>query len=228
MSTSSPVQAYQQKAVYWYDGRMGGVAALEFLAGHRTLDFLNTIEGRLAPRPEDLLRSPDDLAIWGSRAGLIAPPSPLGRTVAAEFAAAIELRFQLTQLLDARVDGHTPDPANLDAVARQVAAAYDAGTLSQVDGTLTWSWQPTAIATIHHRVAAGAMDLLGRPDLPRIGRCAGDGCGWFFLDGSKRHNRRWCSMRACGQDAKSAGRRDRVSKTSPPIARFCERAAPAM
>jgi predicted RNA-binding Zn ribbon-like protein len=29
------------------------------------------------------------------------------------------------------------------------------------------------------------------------------GCGWLFLDTSKNHSRRWCSMDACGNQAKA-------------------------
>ena len=33
-------------------------------------------------------------------------------------------------------------------------------------------------------------------DVARIGAC--DGCGWLFLDTSRAHARRWCSMSVCG------------------------------
>ena len=42
-----------------------------------------------------------------------------------------------------------------------------------------------------------------------IRQCPGDHCGWFFLDSTKRGNRRWCSMSECGQEAKTAQRRAR-------------------
>jgi predicted RNA-binding Zn ribbon-like protein len=52
-----------------------------------------------------------------------------------------------------------------------------------------------------------AVDLLGRDTTPRLKQCPGDRCGWFFLDTTKRGNRRWCAMSECGQDAKTARRR---------------------
>ncbi|MER8265415.1 CGNR zinc finger domain-containing protein [Streptomyces griseus] len=45
---------------------------------------------------------------------------------------------------------------------------------------------------------AGAEELLGGDGLGRIRRCAGPGCGWFFVDRSRSGSRRWCSSRDCG------------------------------
>jgi predicted RNA-binding Zn ribbon-like protein len=33
--------------------------------------------------------------------------------------------------------------------------------------------------------------------------CAAEDCGWLFLDTSKNHTRRWCSMKSCGNRAKA-------------------------
>ncbi|MHB1433466.1 MAG: CGNR zinc finger domain-containing protein [Streptosporangiaceae bacterium] len=49
----------------------------------------------------------------------------------------------------------------------------------------------------------------------------GDACGWYFLDVTKRGNRRWCSMSDCGQDAKVARRRATRTRdlAGPPVTR---------
>jgi predicted RNA-binding Zn ribbon-like protein len=192
--------------------RVDSIADLELVAGHPALDFLNTVEDRLGPRPADLLRSPPDLAAWGAHAGLLTGRA--GRGARGEFAAALQLREHLTALLDARVAGRPPPAVDLRALAAAVAAAHAVGTLMQKDeGTLCWRWDPRALATVRHTVATAASDLLAGPQAVRIGQCAGLGCGWFFLDTTKRGNRRWCSMRDCGQDAKSARRRDATRAT---------------
>jgi predicted RNA-binding Zn ribbon-like protein len=181
---------------------------VEMIAGHPALDFLNTVEDRLGPHHDDLLRGPTDLAAWGKHAGLLTGDGGRGRDARAEFAAALGLREHLTALLDARLAGRPASIADLRAVAREVAAAHVAGELVQeADGTLCWQWDPGALATVRHTVANAASDLLAGAAAARIGQCAGVGCGWFFLDTTKRGNRRWCSMRDCGQDAKSARRR---------------------
>jgi predicted RNA-binding Zn ribbon-like protein len=189
-----------------------GTVDLELIAGHPALDFVNTVDDRLEPEPQDLLGSPAELAAWGELAGLLSGHlTGLDRPAArAELADAVALRDHLTALLDARADGRAAGKGHLEALARAVADAYAAGTLvdgDEGDGGLRWRWDPAALATVRHTVAVTANDLLGGPEAARIGRCPGPGCGWFFLDTTKRGNRRWCSMRECGQDAKSARRR---------------------
>jgi predicted RNA-binding Zn ribbon-like protein len=184
---------------------MASVANIELLAGHPALDFLNTVDDRLSPRPDDDLGDGRDLTAWGVASGLLENPTPPGE---AEFAAAIALREHLTALLDARAAGRPPAAADREALAREVADAYAAGSLEQDSvGDLRWRWDPSDPATIRHRVATAAVELLGSQAAGRIGRCDGEECGWFFLDTTKRGNRRWCSMSGCGQDAKSARRR---------------------
>jgi predicted RNA-binding Zn ribbon-like protein len=194
---------------------MLSIADLELVAGHPALDFLNTVEDRLGPDPDDVLRAPADLGAWGRHAGLLTETAGRGRGEPAEFAAALELREHLTALLDARVAGRPTHAADRRGLARAVAAAHAAGTLEpKPDGALSWRWDPNALATVRHTVATTAVELLATPGADRIGQCPGPGCGWFFLDTTKRGNRRWCSMRDCGQDAKSARRRA-VSRSVP-------------
>ena len=190
---------------------MGTIADAELVAGHPALDYVNTIDDRLTTDPADLLREPGDLSTWGVRAGLLAEGPRRGQTDRDEFVAALALRDHLVALLDARVSGDPAPAADRRALAQAVAAAYAAGTLEQVDdGTLGWRWDPCDLATVRHVVATTAAQLLAGPAAARIRRCDGAGCGWFFLDTTKRGNRRWCSMQECGQDAKSARRRERA------------------
>jgi predicted RNA-binding Zn ribbon-like protein len=185
---------------------MASVADIDLLAGHPALDFLNTVDDRLSPRPDDYLHDAVDLAAWGVAAGLLEdPPAPADDD---ELAAAIALRAHLTALLDARAAGRPAATADREALARAVADAYAAGSLEQdPGGGLRWRWDPSELATVRHRVATAAAELLASPAADRIGRCDGQECGWFFLDATKRGNRRWCSMSDCGQEAKSARRR---------------------
>ncbi len=187
------------------------VAELELNSGNLALDFANTVEDRLNERPEDLLRTPADLAEWGAMAGLLEEAQePIRGGV--ELGKALELREHLTALLDQKLDGHAFSPRDLAALAVIEADADLAGILEQgEDGLLIRRWDPGSLATVRHMVASVAVKLLSSPAADRIGRCAGAGCGWFFLDATKRGNRRWCSMRDCGQIAKSENRRARRS-----------------
>ena len=186
---------------------MAPISQIERVAGNTALDFVNTIEDRGGPQCRDFLTGPADLAEWGATTGLIdagaTAPDP-----DSEFAATLELRELLASILAARLAGRAPAQRDLSALASALAAAHTAGALApDEEGRLRWRWDRGDLASVRHAVATAAYDLLASPTAARIGICDGPVCGWFFLDTSKRGNRRWCSMRECGQDAKSAQRR---------------------
>jgi len=55
----------------------------------------------------------------------------------------------------------------------------------------------------------------GRPDRFRV--CANETCRWVFFDSSSTGRRRWCDMRTCGNRAKAARHRARVSTMPEPL-----------
>ncbi len=186
------------------------------MAGHVALDFVNTAEERGHPDAGDVLRAAADLRRWGERYGLLcaaADASDRGHgdgAARAELRRALEARELLYALLGARAHGRPAGRAELDRLADLVAAAYRAGRLgAAADGRLEWSWSPDELASVRHLAVVAGAQLLGEPTSGRLKQCPGEHCGWFFLDATKRGNRRWCSMSECGQDAKSARRRAR-------------------
>ena len=58
-------------------------------------------------------------------------------------------------------------------------------------------------------LAEAAADLLCNVDLNLVRACEGKVCTLMFLDATKSHHRRWCSMALCGNRAKVAAFRDR-------------------
>jgi predicted RNA-binding Zn ribbon-like protein len=62
--------------------------------------------------------------------------------------------------------------------------------------------------------------LVTTGDSQRLKRCADDTCGWVFWDVSRNHSRRWCTMRVCGNRAKTrryaARQRAAAGRTDPP------------
>jgi predicted RNA-binding Zn ribbon-like protein len=61
-------------------------------------------------------------------------------------------------------------------------------------------------------IAAAAADLICHQDFRLIRACAGSGCTLLFLDRTKAHARRWCSMAVCGNRAKAAAHRARRAR----------------
>ncbi len=78
----------------------------------------------------------------------------------------------------------------------------------------SWTWTVPVIgagrspgpelgAAVLAPVIRSAIDLLGGSELARLRGCANPRCGWLFVDRSRKHNRRWCDMRECGNRAKA-------------------------
>jgi predicted RNA-binding Zn ribbon-like protein len=154
------------------------------IGGALCLDFCNTVSWRLTPEPVERLRSHADLLDWS---GL--PPRP---DEPETFARALELRAAVI----AAFESGDVDPVRI-AYAEALAAAR-----VHVDGgvaVLEWPGDPLA------PVAHSAWTLLADPGRRPVRVCAGQGCGWLFLDGTRNASRRWCSADDCG-------RRERVRR----------------
>jgi predicted RNA-binding Zn ribbon-like protein len=61
-------------------------------------------------------------------------------------------------------------------------------------------------------IAEAIGDLVCRKDFTLVRRCEGPTCTLWFLDVSKGHARRWCSMAVCGNRAKAAAHRARARR----------------
>ena len=60
-----------------------------------------------------------------------------------------------------------------------------------------------------HPIAGAAADLICDQDFRLIRSCEDSACTLVFLDRTKAHARRWCSMAVCGNRAKAAAHRAR-------------------
>ena len=59
-------------------------------------------------------------------------------------------------------------------------------------------------------IAEAMGDLVCQKDFTLVRKCEGPTCTLWFLDVSKGHGRRWCSISVCGNRAKAATHRARV------------------
>jgi predicted RNA-binding Zn ribbon-like protein len=53
-------------------------------------------------------------------------------------------------------------------------------------------------------------ELVCDEDFSHVKACEGRGCTLMFLDRTRGHARRWCSMSVCGNRAKQAAHRERA------------------
>lgn len=197
------------------------IGELDLVGGHRALDLVNTVAPRVpAGEAFDHLQSPGDLLVWSQRTGLIDPVE--GADVAAAWStspsagrralgAVKETREALYQVLAARIggpDGSAPTREELDHLSLAWASTVSRARLTPVTGGVgvaRWVVGSPPALLVTDRVAQDAVDLLTAVDIERLGSCPVDegGCGWLFLDHTRNHSRRWCTMEACGSGAKS-------------------------
>jgi predicted RNA-binding Zn ribbon-like protein len=192
-----------------------------FLGGHPVLDLVDTIAWRLdPPRSTDRLPTPDLVGAWAAGAAII-DDSESGDVDAAVAADPVAAHYVLADLRDLRavatdlLDGLAVRPAGVDedlqigAVLENARARYlralTAATprISAASGRLTWAvplggTPSETLAAVVDRLAIALVELLSGPDLARLRRCEGEGCGWLFLDLTRNHSRRWCAAGDCG------------------------------
>jgi predicted RNA-binding Zn ribbon-like protein len=176
------------------------------------LDFTNTVNGRPTFSRDDL-RGPDDLFDWAASAGMIPEFSGSVRDGdAARFQAAIALRENLYRVFGPIAAGGAPHEAALSAVTRRAAQAMRSSVWSRGGAGYEPHWAQSSIDAICDRLADEAVQLLRSPTITRVGSCAG--CGWLFLDVSRAHARRWCSMNVCGVRDKMRRYHQRQSRST--------------
>jgi predicted RNA-binding Zn ribbon-like protein len=183
-------------------GRAVSTVPLE--GGHLALDFVNTVGGLYEePSPEDeLLDEYEDVPTWCARLGVISEREAGSLRAAARRDPAAARRalgeaIALRELIDAVFRplsrGENPPRELLDRLRDAHADGAPFG----------WSWPPSRELTDPLRpIAHAAVELLTEGPLERLKTCAN--CRWLFLDKSRNHSRRWCSMEECGIQMKHA------------------------
>jgi predicted RNA-binding Zn ribbon-like protein len=171
--------------------------SFDFSGNHLALDFVNTVSARPIFTRDDLA-GPDDIVAWAVAAGMMQHADLLDRDAnsPSRFSGAIALRESLYEVFGPIADGGVPQSRALAFVARRAAQAMRSSEWESGNAGYTPRWPLGSIDGICDRVADEAMQLLRSPLIARVGSCAG--CGWLFLDVSRAHARRWCSMNACG------------------------------
>ncbi|MEP7113349.1 MAG: ABATE domain-containing protein [Ilumatobacteraceae bacterium] len=189
--------------------------SFDFGGNHLALDFVNTVSGRPIYGRDDL-GAPDDLFDWATAAGIVnhADRAPIDAANLAQFRAAVSLRENLYWVFGPIAGGEPPQSTALSFVTRRAAHALRSSEWTQRSSGFEPHWPQMSIEAIGSRLADEAMQLLRSPALSRVGSCAG--CGWLFLDTSRAHSRRWCSMNACGVRDKMRRYHQRRSTTMSP------------
>ena len=196
---------------------MGGARTerrFEFKGGAVCLDFANTVGWRLRDHPREYLSSYDDLLEWADQAGLLAPEEAeeLSRQAVLDprgarktLVRAIVLREAIHGLISASITGEPQEESDLSALNRELSIALSQLRVVPARGAYRWSWDRSgddvgaaALDRPLWPVAQSAAELMTSPKFGRVKVCAGEGCGWVFVDESRNGSRRWCDSRDCG------------------------------
>jgi predicted RNA-binding Zn ribbon-like protein len=176
------------------------------VAGHPSLELLNTISDWTAAEPRDYLPELAEAFRLGILVGLLTPAE--AKRLAAlpagtELRRLKELRSRLQRIVRSAIDGTAPDEEDLAALARDAADAARDVELRMSGDRLkrVIPVDKAGVATLRWRLVETAITLLTSDELARVGACPT--CGWFFLDTTRNRSRRWCSMAMCGSVSKS-------------------------
>jgi predicted RNA-binding Zn ribbon-like protein len=183
----------------------------EWSGGHPALDFVNTLDERPFDRPIENLATYRDLVRFAQLAGLVEPglartlrtlDGPASSRVAKR---ARKLREHFFSLL-AAVHRHEPvSRSDLNAIASAIRLARAGRVLvapsSRSLALYRWS-RPATVEIPLHACALAIENLLIDVDRHRLKKCQASDCEVYFVDLSKGHRRRWCSMGNCGNREK--------------------------
>ena len=196
----------------------------KYVGGDASVDLVNTVDWTRGGLIDDRLTDYERLTRWAEGAGVLtmrqgaqlrslAVAHP--RLAERVHRDALELRWQLRQLFTAS-DRSEPlgAAAALDAFNRSLGEALARLELTtqpraaDTGAPLRWSWRGSEdrLESVLWPVVRSAAELLVSDEASRIHECAGEDCGWMYVDRSRNGLRRWCQMETCGNREKSRRR----------------------
>jgi predicted RNA-binding Zn ribbon-like protein len=193
-------------------------------AGALCLDFANTAEWHASAHPEEQLTSYPELLAWAKRRGILRDEDARALAVEAVrrpqqatrvLRRAVELREAIYQVFSSLAHGRPAPRAALKLVNAGLAQSLGQARLRVGPTGFVWGWadSPGALDRLLWPVMRSAAELLTSDLVSRVGECQDDrGCGWLFIDTSRNHSRRWCTMGDCGNRAKARRHYQRAQK----------------
>jgi predicted RNA-binding Zn ribbon-like protein len=189
---------------------------LRLVGGRLCLDFANTFDWNASEEQVEWFTGYEDLIAWARHVGMLSDfegevllqrverDADAGQEAVVR---AIDLRKALYRIFTSIISGSGPAAADLATFNGELRRSLgQAGLLPEEDGSRfgwQWSGECDALDQVLLPVVLSAVELLSSPDVRWVKQCAGDACGWLFLDTSRNHTRRWCSMESCGNRAKA-------------------------
>jgi predicted RNA-binding Zn ribbon-like protein len=193
------------------------------LGGHAALDFVNTLVFRRQEGEIEYLSSYPHLLAWCEKNNLLTD-AQANRLYAAAQArpdnadsalhVGQSVRDMLYIIFTTYLENHTLQALDLAPLNELLARLMPYRRLEINGEVCAWGWEddPEHLERLLLPIVSAAADLLTSDPLKRLRQCPN--CGWLFLDTSRNHSRRWCSMDFCGSKMKSRRQYERIRKSS--------------
>jgi len=184
----------------------------DFIAGRPCLDFVNTVGGLRGGVANEKLKAYADLLEWAHVGGFAtkAQFDALKREASEHpgqaekvLRRAVVLREAMHDAFKALIKGKLPKLDGLTLINRELGEALAHACIKKGPRGFHWDWSDEiALDLPLWAPARSAGELIVDIDVARLHECAGDTCGWLFLDETRNGSRRWCDMKGCGTRAK--------------------------
>ena len=169
----------------------------KYVGGDPALDLVNTIDWTATGTRAERLSDYGRLVEWAEEAGV------LGRSAAGS------ARKTLQRTLAGRAAGESlrgPDLAPFNRLLSESLARMEVASSTGTEAVLGWRGLDRELSSPLWPVVWSAARLLTSDEADRIRVCAGDDCGWMYVDRSRNGLRRWCEMATCGTREKNRRR----------------------
>jgi predicted RNA-binding Zn ribbon-like protein len=194
----------------------------DFDAGDLSLNFANTKNWHASSHPIEELKNYSDLLIWGQHAHLISSEAATRLATAATehpqaavemYEFAIQVREAIYRIFSKHYAGQPIEESDLSMLNNVACQAMSHLQLQTRDNQFYWQLPSTLVDVnlILWPVARAAAELLTSEKASHVRECEDDrGCGYLFIDNTRNHSRRWCSMESCGNRAKARRHYSRI------------------
>lgn len=192
----------------------GPIPIFKWLGGWPCLDFVDSKNWDSHEAKYERFHQYSDLVWWNHQAGFLneaevetlleqARQQPAkAQTV---FERGMILRTEIHRVFSRIAAGELLAEGDLTLLNHFLLDEASASKIAPTGQRYSWRWggQATALERVLWPIAWSAAELLVSDKLKRVGQCAGESCGWLFLDTSRNGRRRWCEMKHCGNRAKA-------------------------
>jgi predicted RNA-binding Zn ribbon-like protein len=192
------------------------------IGGELCLDFANTVSWRGTERAHDWLHNFANLAAWAALVGIISEQERADLMNAADqqsdqaqrvLQKAVVLREAINTIFsDLRYSKPIPQP-ELAILNAYLPEALRHLQIDVHDNDVSWVWSQDGIdlERVLWPVLWSAANLLRSERIVQLHTC--EACAWLYLDTTKNHSRRWCTMEDCGNRAKVRRFRQRAQSS---------------